>query len=83
MARVLLSHPDLGRVRIEGHTDMRGDEPLSQQRAQAVLEHLVKKGVPRERLESVGYGANRPIADNRTREGRAKNRRIEFTILDH
>lgn len=71
-------------VRIGGHTDDTGSAAkntiLSQQRAQAVAEALVENGVPRRNLDAVGFGSTQPVASNRTHEGRAKNRRIEFTI---
>jgi outer membrane protein OmpA-like peptidoglycan-associated protein len=54
---------------------------LSQDRADAVREYLIKKGVEPDRLKAVGYGPTKPIADNATEEGRAKNRRVEFVII--
>jgi outer membrane protein OmpA-like peptidoglycan-associated protein len=85
VARVILSHPDIGVIRVEGHTDDQGDDAsnmdLSQRRAEAVVAYLVKKGVPRERLEAKGYGETVPIADNTTKVGRATNRRVEFKIV--
>ncbi|RME24181.1 MAG: OmpA family protein [Deltaproteobacteria bacterium] len=84
VAMVILDNPDI-LVRIEGHTDNVGDEEtnlrLSQERARAVLEYLVSKGVPRDRLIAVGFGESQPIDTNRTEEGRAHNRRVEFHIL--
>jgi outer membrane protein OmpA-like peptidoglycan-associated protein len=72
-----------GLYEIAGHTDSSGDDeinlPLSQHRAEAVKEYLVGKGVDAANLTAVGYGAERPIADNTTEEGKAANRRIEFT----
>lgn len=69
---------------IEGHTDSRGNaennQQLSQQRAEAVAAWLVKAGVDAKRLRVIGYGASRPVADNATEAGRAKNRRIEFKV---
>jgi outer membrane protein OmpA-like peptidoglycan-associated protein len=71
-------------IEIGGHTDARGgadlNERLSRERAQAVAEYLVGKGVERQRLSAVGYGPSRPIAANDTPENRALNRRIEFVI---
>lgn len=73
------------KISIEGHTDSEGiperNDPLSERRAQAVVDYLVDAGVEADRLSSIGYGAERPIADNETAEGRAKNRRIEFKVL--
>jgi len=69
-------------LRIIGHTDSTGDadanRTLSEQRANAVLEYLVAKGVASQKLSSYGLGQDRPVADNDTDAGRAKNRRIEF-----
>lgn len=68
-------------VTIEGHTDNVGgakvNKRISQQRADAVRNELIKEGVDPKRVKAVGYGFERPIADNKTKEGRAKNRRIE------
>jgi outer membrane protein OmpA-like peptidoglycan-associated protein len=67
---------------VEGHTDNKGidaeNQKLSEGRAKAVMAHLVSKGIPAARLSSVGFGASKPVADNRTEEGRAKNRRVEL-----
>ena len=72
-------------IRVEGHTDSQGDDAynleLSQRRAQAVVDYLVGKGVDRARLQAKGFGEARPLADNRTRDGRAENRRVVFTII--
>lgn len=71
-------------VTIEGHTDSTGDpvlnQNLSQSRARAVLNYLVANGVDESRLDAVGFGPDQPVADNETEEGRALNRRIEFTL---
>ncbi|MCL4695839.1 MAG: OmpA family protein [Burkholderiaceae bacterium] len=71
-----------GRVLIEGHTDNVGDaganQRLSEARATAVRDALVARGLPAERLVTVGHGDTRPLADNTTDTGRAANRRIEF-----
>ena len=71
------------RVEVAGHTDNAGtpeaNQKLSQDRAQAVMAALVERGVAAERLTAKGYGQTAPIADNRTEEGRAKNRRVELT----
>ncbi|GMQ98525.1 MAG: hypothetical protein BMS9Abin17_1040 [Acidimicrobiia bacterium] len=73
------------RVEIGGHTDSRGSDEdnqiLSQQRAQSVFDYLVANGADAERFDVVGYGETRPITDNDTSSGRARNRRIEFTAL--
>ncbi len=73
------------RIRIEGHTDDLGGETynvdLSFRRARAVVEYLASRGVARDRLEYRGYGPQHPVAPNDTPQGRALNRRVEFTIL--
>ena len=73
-------------VRIEGHTDSLGDDAanqlLSERRAAAVRDALVARGIAAARVEAVGYGETRPIADNRTEGGRKKNRRIEIVLSD-
>lgn len=72
------------KITIEGHTDSEGiperNNPLSERRAKAVSDYLISAGVDPARLVTVGYGAERPIADNATPEGRAMNRRIELKI---
>jgi OOP family OmpA-OmpF porin len=78
---VLRKNPSV-KVEIQGHTDNVGrakyNQRLSERRAQAVMEYLIKKGIPRERLTAAGYGLERPIASNLTQEGRAQNRRVEL-----
>lgn len=73
-------------IRIEGHADSSGDDEfnleLSKKRANAVHDWLIIAGIEAERLEAVGYGESRPLADNNTKKGRAENRRVEFHILD-
>lgn len=73
--------PD-SRIQITGHTDSRGTEGsnkrLSEARANAVIRYLISKGVPDTRLSAVGFGEERPIADNSSEAGQASNRRIEF-----
>jgi len=73
-------------VVIEGHTDNVGkadaNKKLSEQRANEVLKYLVGRGVAKNRLKSVGYGATKPVADNATDEGKAKNRRVELVIKE-
>jgi large repetitive protein len=86
VAQVLVAHPEIQHVRIEGHTDDRGNDDhnlkLSQQRAESVVDFLVQKGVARERLTPVGYGEIRPIDTNKTNRGRGDNRRVEFNIVE-
>lgn len=71
-------------LEIGGHTDSDGDEEanmrLSERRAQAVLEYMLRAGLPADRLYAVGYGQTDPVASNDTAEGKAQNRRIEFKV---
>ncbi len=71
-----------GHFEIEGHTDNTGtdaiNQPLSERRAQAIVDELVKDGIDASSLTAKGYGSTRPIADNSTPEGRTHNRRVEF-----
>lgn len=72
-------------LRIEGHADLSGtqerNQDLSNQRAEAVKRYLIQSGIEASRLQTIGYGDSRPIADNATEEGRRLNRRIEFVVL--
>ena len=74
------------RIEISGHTDNTGSESLnfrlSESRAKAVVDYLVKKGIVQSRLEFKGYGPQQPVADNATAAGRLQNRRVEFKILE-
>lgn len=69
-------------IRVSGHTDISGNDQindvLSQARADAVADYLIASGVAEDRLEAIGYGSKRPIADNSTAEGRRANRRIDI-----
>jgi outer membrane protein OmpA-like peptidoglycan-associated protein len=82
----ILEDNPLMKIEISGHTDMTGSESLnlrlSEQRANAVVEYLIRKGMERSRMEFKGYGSTQPIADNATVQGRARNRRVEFKILE-
>jgi len=82
----ILQENSLMKIEISGHTDNTGsltlNSKLSEDRAKAVVEYLVQKGISPERLQSRGYGPQQPIADNTTSEGRARNRRVEFKILE-
>lgn len=85
VGRVLREHPELELVEIQGHTDTQGglghNMQLSQARADSVKSALVKRGIVAARLTSKGFGPKVPIADNKTPEGREKNRRVQFKIL--
>ena len=86
VAKLINDHPELNHIRVEGHTDNVGSAPynkdLSERRARSVMRYLVGKGVAHERLVAAGYGFERPIASNDTALGRAKNRRVEFRIVE-
>lgn len=85
VAAAIQKLPPNARVSVEGHTDNRGsartNTKLSKRRAAGVVAQLVRFGIPRARLQSQGHGPSQPIANNRTRAGRAENRRVEFVIL--
>lgn len=84
VAQFMKENPTV-KIQLSGHTDYKGSAEynmtLSSERAKAALEYLVKKGVPRQRMEYKGYGKTQPIADNSTEEGRALNRRTEIMII--
>ena len=74
------------KIDVAGHTDADGDvaanQALSEKRAQAVVDYLVKAGLPASRFTAIGYGSAQPVADNDTDEGKARNRRIEFIVKE-
>jgi OOP family OmpA-OmpF porin len=73
-------------IEVAGHTDTDGDnatnQTLSEKRAQAVLDYLVKAGLSASRFSAIGYGSTQPVAVNDTDEGKARNRRIEFVVKE-
>ncbi len=83
VVKVLKDNPDY-KIDINGHTDNVGkteaNMKLSQERADAVKQYLVKKGVDSGRIITAGFGDTKPVADNTTEKGRAENRRVEFTV---
>jgi outer membrane protein OmpA-like peptidoglycan-associated protein len=83
VAGVLMAHPS-ARVRVEGHTDSTGapdaNRQLSMSRAEAVRTFLTERGIDGARIETVGFGASRPLASNDTPEGRNQNRRTELVV---
>ena len=83
VARALIDNPG-GAIVVEGHTDAIGsqsrNEELSRRRAESVRDYLVAQGIEEHRVGAVGLGSNRPIADNKTPEGRANNRRVEIVV---
>ena len=81
VAKLMQENPDLA-FEVQGHCDATGsdkvNDPLSQKRAEAIVAALVDQGIASARLTAVGKGSHEPVADNKTEEGRAKNRRVEF-----
>ena len=71
-------------IEIAGHTDADGEDEsnqaLSEKRAEAVADYLVKAGLPADRFKAIGYGSTQPLATNDTDEGKAQNRRIDFMV---
>jgi OmpA-OmpF porin, OOP family len=87
VAVVVNEHPEILKIEVQGHTDNRGgkkyNQKLSEKRAAAVVKWLVKRGnVDPGRLTSHGYGMDEPLSDNDTPEGRQKNRRVQFKIVE-
>ncbi|PIU56620.1 MAG: hypothetical protein COS89_05795 [Deltaproteobacteria bacterium CG07_land_8_20_14_0_80_38_7] len=86
VVQVMVNNPQVKLVRVEGHTDWIGsdsyNQKLSEQRAKAVHQYLIEKGVSTERLTYKGYGEFKPIADNNTTQGRALNRRTDFIVVE-
>ena len=82
---ILLRDNPTARVQVAGHTDSDGSESsnqtLSERRAQSVYQYLVSKGIAGNRLTTVGYGESNPVAPNDSAANKARNRRIEFTVL--
>ncbi len=85
VAGVLKEHPEILKIEVQGHTDNKGiplqNKILSNNRAQAVMKALVKRGIAAGRLSAKGFGQDQPIDDNSTDEGRQKNRRVQFKIV--
>jgi outer membrane protein OmpA-like peptidoglycan-associated protein len=86
VVKLMTINKDIKLVAIEGHTDNKGkdkdNEKLSDDRANSVRQYLIDHGIHPDRLTAKGYGPYRPIADNKTADGRQKNRRVEFHIRD-
>jgi OOP family OmpA-OmpF porin len=86
VVQVIKDNAQIKKLLIEGHASSDGDKAhnlkLSDERAKAVMTYLVEHGIAKARLSSKGFGSSDPIADNNTEEGREKNRRVEFTIVD-
>jgi outer membrane protein OmpA-like peptidoglycan-associated protein len=86
VANVLIEHPEIKKIEVQGHTDDRGsnwaNKTLSNRRAASVMKALIERGVDKARITSKGYGEDVTIADNKTAEGRQKNRRVQFKITE-
>ena len=82
---VLNQHPEIIQLEVQGHTDDSGNEAfnqhLSEERATAVRQWLIDAGIPANKLVAKGYGYSKPLADNRIRQGRQQNRRVQFVII--
>src|SRR5690606_37267072 len=86
LVEVLKSNPEITKIRVEGHTDTTGTDAhnleLSQQRAQAVVDYLVRSGIEAGRLEAKGLGEAEPLQQGDSEDVHATNRRVEFHILE-
>lgn len=86
VATVIKKNAQIRQLQIEGHASSEGEarhnQRLSEDRARAVMRYLVGQSVPKERLVARGFGVERPITDNDTEEGRERNRRVEFNIVE-
>src|SRR5664280_1200211 len=86
IADTLNQHTEIKRIQVQGHTDNRGtknyNNALSEKRAAAVKNWLVKAGVDEKRLESKGFGQDKPIDSNETDTGRQNNRRVQFIVVE-
>lgn len=86
VAKTFQDNPWVKKVRVEGHTDSVGSDAtnldLSKRRAASVMKFLIERGVDPARLESEGYGETRPVDTNDTEDGRSRNRRVDFIIID-
>jgi len=83
--QILNGNPNI-RVEIGGHTDGKGsaaaNQKISEKRAQSCKKYLMDKfNIPEKQMITKGYGATKPVADNKTQEGRSKNRRVEFKVI--
>ena len=82
----LLKKVESAKLEVQGHTDNTGSEQtnkrISQERADMVANYFIKKGIAAERVRAVGYGSEKPIADNNSKKNRAKNRRVELVPFE-
>jgi outer membrane protein OmpA-like peptidoglycan-associated protein len=86
VADVLLAHPEIVAIEVQGHTDATGapeaNLELSERRAAAVVDWLVRYGIAAARLRARGFGETQPVSDNTVEDGRRRNRRVEFRIAE-
>src|SRR6188768_1292677 len=86
IVKVIKDNPQAKKIAIEGHASAEGDAKrnltLSDERAKAVMKYCVDHGIDAKRLTAKGFGITKPIGDNATEEGREKNRRVEFNIVE-
>ncbi len=84
LAKLVADHPEYVHISVEGHADERGpdnfNQKLSEDRARAVMEFLVKQGIAPDRLSSIGYGSTRPLVDKKSEYALLLNRRVEFSV---
>jgi outer membrane protein OmpA-like peptidoglycan-associated protein len=84
LGKLIADHPEYVHVSVEGHADERGpdnfNQKLSEDRARAVMEFLIKQGIAQDRLSSIGYGSTRPLVDKKSEYALLLNRRVEFTV---
>ncbi len=84
LAKLIADHPEYVHVSVEGHADERGpdnfNQKLSEDRARAVMDFLIKQGIAQARLSSIGYGSTRPLVDTKSEYALLLNRRVEFTV---
>ena len=86
VAAILVAHEELTKIRIEGHTDSRGNadynKDLSQRRAESVRQYLINQGVSADRLEAIGYGEEKPLVQGNNESAWKQNRRVDFFVSD-
>ncbi|HEY1534850.1 MAG TPA: OmpA family protein, partial [Polyangiaceae bacterium] len=84
LSKLIADHPEYVHVSVEGHADDRGpdnfNQKLSEDRARAVLEFMVKQGISPSRLSSMGFGSTKPLVDTKSEYALLLNRRVEFTV---
>jgi outer membrane protein OmpA-like peptidoglycan-associated protein len=84
LAKLIADHPEYTHVSVEGHADDRGpddfNQKLSEDRARAVMDFLIKQGIAQDRLSSMGFGSTRPLVDKKSEYALLLNRRVEFTV---